>query len=105
MGEFTDDVAYKRNMESILEEIKKSQPRNYIMNQLLKLGIEVIRNNWKKYIPKFFELNDESNTHPDVCTKVMDFKILQILDKKWTHSKVTSSFFCLWGSILFMLTQ
>ena len=59
-------------------------------------SIEVIRNNWKKYIPKFLELDGESNTHPDVCTEEMDFKILRILEEvafKWTHSKVTSSFF------------
>ena len=43
MGELIDDVAYKRNMESILEEIKRSQPRNYIINQLLKLTFGVRR--------------------------------------------------------------
>ena len=51
---------------------------------------EVIRNNWKKYIPKFLELDGESNTHPDVCTEEMDFKILRILDKKLRSSGPTA---------------
>ena len=54
--------------------------------------IEVIHNNrgWKKYIPTFLELDGESNTHPDVCTEEMDFKILQILDKKLRSSAPTA---------------
>ena len=37
-------------MESIVEEIKRSQPRNYIINQLLKLTSDVRRQKIKSYI-------------------------------------------------------
>lgn len=39
-----DEVAYKRNMESLLQELKKPRPQSELVEKLLKLTFEKRRN-------------------------------------------------------------